>query len=48
MEDKHYYMVSVEDTINYGITAAAIIGRVKHWCDYNQKKKVKNIYKKQK
>ena len=44
MEDKHYYMVSVEDTIKYGITAAAIIGRVKWWCEYNEKKKVKDRY----
>jgi biotin operon repressor len=44
MEDKHYYMVSVEDTIKYGITAAAIIGRIRHWCEYNEKKKVKDRY----
>lgn len=43
MEDK-YYMVSVEDTIKYGITAAAIIGRVRWWCEYNQKNKVKDRY----
>jgi biotin operon repressor len=44
MEDKHFYMVSVEDTIKYGITCAAIISRVKWWCDYNEKKKVKDRY----
>ena len=43
MEDKHY-CVSVEDTIKYGITAAAIIGRVKWWCEYNKKNKVKDRY----
>jgi biotin operon repressor len=38
------YVVSVEDTINYGITSAAIIGRIRMWCEYNQKNKVKDRY----
>jgi hypothetical protein len=36
--------VSVEDTKKYGIISAAIIGRIKHWCENNQKKKVKDRY----
>lgn len=43
MEIKHYY-ISVDDTIKYGITCAAIIGRVKFWCEYNQKNKVKDRF----
>lgn len=38
------YVVSVEDTIKYGIIKAAIIGRVRMWCDYNKKKKVKDRF----
>jgi hypothetical protein len=38
------YVVSVEDTINYGITSAAIIGRIRMWCEYNQKNKIKDRY----
>ena len=37
-KNEHYY-VSVEDTIKYGIVSAAIIGRVKWWCQYNEKNK---------
>jgi hypothetical protein len=39
-----YYYVSVEDTIKYGIIKAAIIGRVKWWCQYNKDNKVKDRY----
>ena len=39
-----YYMVSVEDTKKYGITSAAIIGRIRWWCEYNEKNKVKDRY----
>ena len=38
------YVVSVEDTKNYGIVSAAIIGRIKWWCEYNKTKKVKDRY----
>ncbi len=46
MEDKknEFYVVSVEDTIKYGIVSAAIIGRIRHWCEYNKKHKTKNCY----
>ena len=46
METKknEFYVVSVEDTIKYGIVSAAIIGRIRHWCDYNKKHKTKNCY----
>lgn len=43
MEDKHYY-VSVEDTQRYGIIQAAIIGRVKWWCQYNKDNKIKDRF----
>lgn len=43
MDDKHFYC-SVEDTKKYGIICAAIIGRVKFWCDYNKKNKVKDRF----
>lgn len=43
MEDKYFYC-SVEDTIKYGIVKAAIIGRIKFWCEYNQKNKVKDRF----
>lgn len=36
------FVVSVEDTIKYGIVSAAIIGRVKWWCKYNEDNKVKD------
>ena len=41
---ENYYVVSVEDTIKYGITSAAIIGRIRWWCEYNQNKKIKDRY----
>ena len=46
MEDKknEFYVVSVEDTIKHGIVSAAIIGRIRHWCEYNKKHKTKNCY----
>jgi biotin operon repressor len=46
MEDKNneFYVVSVEDTINYGIVSAAIIGRIRHWCNQNKKNKRKDCY----
>lgn len=37
-----FYFVSVEDTIKYGIIKAAIIGRVRHWCQYNEKNNVQD------
>jgi hypothetical protein len=43
MEHKHYYC-SVEDTIKYGIVKAAIIGRVRWWCQYNKDNKVKDRF----
>ncbi|CAB5214094.1 HTH_ARSR domain containing protein [uncultured Caudovirales phage] len=42
LSKNEFYVVSVEDTINYGIVSAAIIGRVRWWCEYNQKNKVKD------
>jgi hypothetical protein len=39
-----YYVVSVEDTIKYGIIKAAIIGRVRWWCQYNKDNKVKDRF----
>jgi len=44
MDKNKTYVVSVEDTIKYGITSAAIIGRVRWWCDYNKNNKVKDRY----
>lgn len=41
MEENKYYVISVEDTKKYGIIQAAIIGRIRFWCEYNQKNKVK-------
>ena len=38
------YVCSVEDTIKYGIICAAIIGRVRMWCEYNETHKVKDRY----
>lgn len=35
-----YYGVSVDDTKNYGIIKAAIIGRIRFWCGDNKKKKL--------
>lgn len=37
-----YFYVSVEDTKRYGLISASIIGRVRHWCDYNENNKVKD------
>jgi biotin operon repressor len=39
-----FYIVSVEDTIKYGVVSAAIIGRIKWWCQYNKDNKVKDRY----
>ena len=39
-----YFYVSVEDTKRYGIISASIIGRVRWWCEYNEKNKVKDRY----
>lgn len=39
-----FYVVSVEDTKKYGIISAAIIGRIRMWCEYNKKKKIKDRY----
>jgi hypothetical protein len=39
-----FYIISVEDTIKYGIISAAIIGRVKWWCKYNQDNKVQDRF----
>jgi hypothetical protein len=46
MENKknEIFIVSVEDTIKYGIIKAAIIGRVRMWCEYNKKNKVKDRF----
>ena len=41
---KDHYYVSVDDTIKYGIISAAIIGRVRHWCQYNEKHNVQDRY----
>lgn len=43
MKEKNiYFYVSVEDNKRYGLISASIIGRVRHWCDYNEKNKVKD------
>ena len=39
-----YFVVSVEDTKRYGLISASIIGRVRWWCEYNEKNKVKDRY----
>jgi hypothetical protein len=46
MENKknEIFIVSVEDTIKYGIIKAAIIGRVRWWCQYNKDNKVKDRF----
>lgn len=44
MSNTGYYIVSVDDTINYGIVSAAIIGRIKWWCQYNEENKIKDRY----
>jgi len=38
-----FYFISVEDTKKYGIVKAAILGRIKFWCNYNEEKKVNFI-----
>ena len=38
------YVCSVEDTIKYGIICAAIIGRVRMWCEYNETHKLKDRF----
>lgn len=43
-KNEHYY-VSVEDTIKYGIIKAAIIGRVKWWCQHNKDNNIKDRYR---
>jgi hypothetical protein len=43
MDDKHFY-TSVEYVKYCGITAAAILSRVQHWCNYNKEHNVKNRY----
>jgi DNA-binding transcriptional ArsR family regulator len=37
-----YFVVSVEDTKRYGLISASIIGRLRWWCEYNEKNKVKD------
>ena len=37
-----YFYVLVEDTKRYGLISASIIGRVRWWCEYNEKNKVKD------
>lgn len=44
METENYYVCSVEDTKKYGIICASIIGRVRMWCEYNEKNKVKDRF----
>lgn len=44
MEKNILYVVSVEDTKRYGIIKAAIIGRIRWWCEYNKDKKVKDRF----
>jgi hypothetical protein len=39
-----FYSISVADTKKYGIVAAAIIGRVRFWCEYNKKNKIKDRF----
>lgn len=39
-----FYVISVEDTQEYGIIKAAIIGRVRWWCSYNETNEVKNRF----
>jgi hypothetical protein len=44
METEKIYICSVEDTKKYGIICASIIGRVRMWCEYNEKNKVKDRF----
>jgi DNA-binding transcriptional ArsR family regulator len=46
MKATNYYVISIEDTKKYGLIDAAIIGRVRWWCEYNQKNKVKDRFHK--
>jgi hypothetical protein len=39
-----FYVILVEDTKKYGIICASIISRVRWWCEYNQKNKIKDRY----
>jgi len=36
-EENQYYVCTVEDTQKYGIVKAAILGRIRWWCEYNEK-----------
>jgi hypothetical protein len=36
-EQNQYYVCTVEDTQKYGIVKAAILGRIRWWCEYNEK-----------
>lgn len=38
------YVISVEDTKKYGIIQASIIGRIRFWCNYNEKKKIQDKF----
>lgn len=40
--ENEFFVVSVEDTKKYGIIQASIIGRIRMWCEYNEKNKVKD------
>jgi hypothetical protein len=42
--DNKIYVVSVEDTIKYGIIKAAIIGRIRFWGEHNRDNKVKDKF----
>ncbi len=42
-KNEHYY-VSVNDTKQFGIIQAAILGRIKWWCQYNKEKGIKNRF----
>lgn len=43
MENKYFYC-SIDDTKKYGIISAAILGRIKFWCDYNRDNKTKDRF----
>lgn len=42
--NNEFYIISVEDTKKYGIIRAAILGKIKSWCEYNEKKNLKDKY----
>lgn len=42
--ENEFFVVSVEDTKKYGIIQASIIGRIRMWCEYNKKNKVKDRF----